>query len=108
MAGVDFDDVLIREVQKYSHLYDITSKNYRDSRMSEISWMSIAETCGRSSKECKDRWRYLRDQYVKRRKTFDENGLEFSGKRHKWKHFDALNFLSVFIKHRVNETLYVR
>lgn len=104
MTGGDFDDVLIAEVEKYSHLYDITSKNYRDAKMAELSWISIAETCGRSPKECKDRWRYLRDQYVKRRKTFDENGgAEMGAKRQKWRYFDALGFLSDFIKHRVNE-----
>lgn len=101
---MDFDERLIDEVRKFSNLYNTSCSNYKDSEMAQQSWQTIALSTNRSVKDCKDRWKYLRDQYAKKKKSMEGRSGDPGGKRHKWRFYDSLAFLSEHIKHRQTDT----
>ena len=71
-SGVE-DELLINEVQKYPNLYDTSLVEYRDHGRTEQSWISVGTLFeNRSWRESKDRWKYLRDQFTKCKRTWDE------------------------------------
>ena len=63
---MDFEERLIEEVRKFSHLYNTAHASYKDVEMTQQSWQTIAVTLNRSVTDCKERWKYLRDQFAKK------------------------------------------
>lgn len=59
------DQLLIEEVRLHECLYAITTKSNRDNQQRDQAWNDIAKTLGKSVEELKERWRYMRDRYVK-------------------------------------------
>ncbi|XP_041349472.1 uncharacterized protein LOC121368790 [Gigantopelta aegis] len=95
------DELLINEVRKYPNLYDTGLVEYRDHGRTEQSWIAVGSILEkRSWREVKDRWKYLRDQYTKCKRSQVGRSGDPAVKKHKWKYFDLLNFLSDHVKHR--------
>ncbi|XP_069173468.1 uncharacterized protein [Procambarus clarkii] len=95
---------LIAKVREHPHLYDVHHKDYKDSRKCIQTWSQIAKDigCPGEWKMCKERWRTLRDVYVRNRKSIMVG--DAVRKRPKWRFFDQMNFLHSYINHRAPET----
>ncbi|TMW42604.1 hypothetical protein DOY81_012315, partial [Sarcophaga bullata] len=89
---MDIDDILIQEVKNHSILYDYSHSEYRNLKKKEREWREIAASTRMNVKECKKRWKGLRDSYKRcKKKDTKFNGV---GKtQRKWKYFSALQFL---------------
>lgn len=96
---------LINKVKQHPHLYDFNHKDYKDTQKCVQTWFNIAQELGISPEKwnvCKERWRTLRDVYVRNRKCYLMGG-ERAKKKNKWKYFDEMNFLHPYINHRAFE-----
>lgn len=95
---------LIAKVKQHPYLYDFNHKDYKDTLKCIQTWHGIANDLGLKGKWkiCKERWRTLRDVYVRNRKCYLVGG-ERARKRQKWKFFDQMNFLHSYINHRAFE-----
>ncbi|XP_038058020.1 uncharacterized protein LOC119729508 [Patiria miniata] len=97
------DVQLISAVREFPLLYDPTARNYRDPEIVTDAWREIAKAIGANEwTECKERWRKLRDAYVKVKKssTYQPIGNK---KPITWVHYEDMSFLADHIKHRGNE-----
>jgi len=88
------DEKLIEFVRNCPHLWDHSLQEYRDRSVCNRSWISIAEQLGGfTSKEARDRWRQLRDSFVRaKRNTIKKSGAGGEIKS-KWKFSEKMNFL---------------
>jgi len=59
------DRLLIEQVRLHEVLYAVTTKSNRDNQLRDRAWIEIASTLDRSVEDSKERWRYMRDRYVK-------------------------------------------
>ncbi|XP_063850037.1 histone H3.v1-like [Scylla paramamosain] len=99
-----WETALIDKVKQHPQLYDFNHKEYKEAQKCTQTWLSIAKQLGMPGrwKVCKERWRTLRDVYVRNRKSFLV-GRE-RGRWPRWKFFDQMNFLHAYICHRPAET----
>nr|CAH7717558.1 unnamed protein product [Callosobruchus chinensis] len=65
MAYVSNDELLIILVEQCAYLYDKASKSYKDERLKENTWKSIAEKLETEPAAAKQRWVNLRDRFVR-------------------------------------------
>ena len=92
---------MIEEVRKYPNLYNSSLVEYRDHERSEQSWISIGRLFpDRTWRETKDRWKYLRDQFTKLKRSGEGRSGDAGGKKPKWKYYDLMSFLTDHVKHR--------
>ncbi|XP_039647859.1 zinc finger protein 300-like isoform X3 [Perca fluviatilis] len=98
--GASFGERLCEEVRRYPHLYDRSVKEYNDSQMTLNSWQQIAQTLGKSETACRQKWRSLRDRYVKAKKKL-KGGSSKTGRIAYI--ISMLDWLSGFVKHRSTE-----
>lgn len=98
------EDSLIEKVKLHPHLYDINSIDYKDSKKCVNTWLAIANELGQPGewKICKERWRTLRDVYVRNKRCMSGQvvGGEVCTKKPKWKFFDQMDFLAPHVNHR--------
>ncbi|XP_045101132.1 uncharacterized protein LOC123498084 [Portunus trituberculatus] len=67
-----WESALIKKVKEHPQLYDFNHKDYKEALRSNHTWISVAEQLGMPGrwKICKEKWRALRDTYVRKRKGF--------------------------------------
>ncbi|XP_058510084.1 transcription factor Adf-1-like [Solea solea] len=90
---------LISEVEKYPIFYDPTHPYYTDNVKKEKTWITIATVLGADADLCRNRWRTLRDTYVRYRKkrlSFASAG----GAQKEWRYTDSMSFLNPHIYQR--------
>ncbi|KAB0797491.1 hypothetical protein PPYR_08484 [Photinus pyralis] len=63
------DEHLISFVSKNRSLFDSSAHDYKDSSVKEIKWVQIAAALNRTAKQCKVRWKHIRDYYRKQKKS---------------------------------------
>lgn len=98
----NFEAKLCQEVHKYPHLYDSSLTEYRDPIKIQNTWSIIAEKLTTDVNAVKKKWKYLRECYVKSRKSAQRRNSE--GRLGKpIKYHDMLVWLSPFVKHRKTE-----
>ncbi|MEQ2288056.1 hypothetical protein AMECASPLE_019040 [Ameca splendens] len=94
------DEQLIVEVENRTVLYDTTHPFYKDNSRKEKAWMEIAGTLGISADVCKNRWRNLRDLFVRyNKKTQLQNGSGGAPQK-EWKYQGMMCFLQPFLQPR--------
>ncbi|XP_065065919.1 uncharacterized protein LOC135691859 [Rhopilema esculentum] len=94
-----FEAKLIEEVQKHPHLYDSSSKEYRDAVKIQNSWEKISRNLNVTVEIVRKKWKYLRECYVKSRKISMGNWED--GRLSKANKYVAmLTWLAPFVKHR--------
>ena len=65
----NLEERLAEEVRKHANLYEVSARNYKDHQMSINSWEQISQNLGLSVKECKIKWKNMRDRYTCVRKS---------------------------------------
>ncbi|XP_062273625.1 transcription factor Adf-1-like [Scomber scombrus] len=91
------------EVRRYEHLYNSSSKNYKDSQMANNSWREISNNTGVAVVDCMKRWKNLRDKYFRLRKKHSRRSGDPGGQKvPAFYHF--LSWLAPHVKHRETES----
>ncbi|KAM4719291.1 uncharacterized protein FYW61_015127 [Anableps anableps] len=90
------DEQLIIEVENRTALYDTRHPLYKDNSQKE--WMEIAEVLGTTADQCKNRWKNLRDVFVRiNRRTQLPSG---SVPHKEWKYRGKMSFLLPYVQPR--------
>lgn len=63
-----FQAKLAKQVRQYKHLYDPSSRDYRDIDMAMYAWNEIATTLGKDEAFCRKVWKNMRDRFVRAKK----------------------------------------
>nr|XP_055044240.1 transcription factor Adf-1-like [Misgurnus anguillicaudatus] len=95
------EESLVVAVSSYPELYDFTNRNYHNINKKQLAWKKISLAIEISKEECKRKWKYLRDKYLKERRTEKEKQSGAEGGRHKrWKFMAIMSFLEPHVKER--------
>ncbi|KDR22277.1 transcription factor Adf-1-like [Zootermopsis nevadensis] len=98
--AVVMDVKLVHEVRKHPALYDPKIRSYKDSAEMDKSWLEIANELGMKPLNVKNRWRSLRDKFVREKKRLVLDGVASYRSRDPWPLLDDMSFLWDFINHR--------
>ncbi|XP_050293020.1 transcription factor Adf-1-like [Anthonomus grandis grandis] len=88
----ELDEKLIELVSGNEVIYDSNHKFYKDFNVRDDVWLAISSIVGKTVKDCKVRWRSLRDLYHRKKKD------QKMGKRMRisWEYMDSMSFLEKF------------
>ncbi|XP_041366613.1 uncharacterized protein LOC121381391 isoform X2 [Gigantopelta aegis] len=92
------NEKLIELVRRNTCIYDHAHPQHKDVIKIADVWASIAAVMEKGN-DWKSRWRYLRDNFVKKRKEMKtaENG-QCAKPSKKWQFYDQMSFLSSYLK----------
>nr|CAD7404693.1 unnamed protein product [Timema poppensis] len=93
------DEKLVEIVAKHPSLYDLENPLYKDQVIKDNAWKEVADHLRRSAKDCKKRWRNIKDTYNRRIKKGKGTGSSTSSKPEKWALAEMLSFLNK-VKHK--------
>ncbi|XP_073837030.1 uncharacterized protein isoform X2 [Musca autumnalis] len=93
-----FEKDLIALIQYEDVLYNSQHPNYRNVKLKLELWDEIARKLKKTVKQCRLKWKALRDQFIREHKRLKNRDNVESLPR--WKHYDALSFLQKFIKYK--------
>uniref|UniRef100_A0A1B0ANM7 MADF domain-containing protein n=1 Tax=Glossina palpalis gambiensis TaxID=67801 RepID=A0A1B0ANM7_9MUSC len=96
-----FEKELISLIHYEDVLYNSYNPNYRNVKLKLEVWDVIARKLKKSVKQCRLKWKALRDQFIREHKRLKNRENIESLPR--WKHYDALSFLQKYIKHKTND-----
>jgi len=97
---MEFDELLMNEVRKYSFLWNKDEKYYKDWRYKDGTWETIAKNLNSTSQTCKAKWKNLRDTFVKQYNGSHLGSGYAAPNELKWKHFESMLFIKDNIKIR--------
>ncbi|XP_059181674.1 zinc finger protein 211-like isoform X2 [Centropristis striata] len=97
-----FEERLCKEVRRHPNLYDTSLKEYYDGQILSKSWREIAQTLGKDENSCRQKWRYLRDRFVRARRKLRERSSRV--RPYIPACVSMLDWLSDFINHRTKES----
>lgn len=95
---------LIEYVRSAAHLWDHTRPDYKDLPKCKTSWECIAANLDIAVNDAKEKWRKLRDAYVRAKKMSKSKSGDGGSTVVKWKHAESMSFLDVCIRHRESES----
>ncbi|VVC40020.1 BESS motif,MADF domain,SANT/Myb domain,Myb-like domain [Cinara cedri] len=93
------DELLVEEVSKNQVIYDNSHEKHKDLHYKEIIWNKISPIVGRSTDDCKKRWRNIRDTYMKHKR---KPGTVSGTSKKKWALAENLSFLNNVIQYERN------
>ncbi|GIY13054.1 hypothetical protein CEXT_590071 [Caerostris extrusa] len=96
--SISFDELLINEVQKYPHLYDLSDANHKNKFMRENAWQQIGFAMERNADNCKDRFKYLQDKYHKEKNLMNLPSGSYSRIKKPWPLYSAMSFLEPYLQ----------
>ena len=92
-------ELLSEAVRQYEHLYNPSLVGYKDTQKCSNSWDEIASNMGMPVGVCVNKWKIIRDKYVREKKAMQSRSGDAGGKGvSPW--FISLSWLGVHIKHR--------
>ncbi|KAF5271830.1 hypothetical protein FQR65_LT05061 [Abscondita terminalis] len=95
-----YEEKLILLVQKYTDIYDVSSKNYHNQQIKDNIWEEIAKEMQKPVSECKKRWASLRDSFRKSLKSQETKSGQGSLKKRLWRFDKQMTFLRPFMANR--------
>lgn len=93
---------LCEEVQRHPCLYDLSSRDYKDTEKVSNSWKEIAQTLGVNESACRLKWKSLREKFVRARKKLHLKRRSSAAGRlvSVPRIYSFLGWLSAFVRHR--------
>lgn len=91
---------LFKIVHAYPFLYDTQHPDHKDALQTKNVWICVSKAMGDAGKNddfWKKRWRYQRDQYVRKRREIKTKSGEVAIKAARWKFMEELSFLDPFL-----------
>lgn len=98
------DERLCEVVRRYPHIYNSSLKGHKDVLRCTETWKEIAQTLGKDESFCRQRWKYLRDRYVKAKRKTGGKGGDASGSDRSPHIMTMLSWLSSFVRHRETDS----
>ncbi|XP_053169755.1 zinc finger and BTB domain-containing protein 40-like [Scomber japonicus] len=95
-----FEERLCEQIRRYPHIYNSSLREYKDNQLLLKSWRKVAQALGRDENFCRQKWKYLRDRYVRAKR-------KLKGRRcgpYSPIIISKLDWLSDFIRHRPTES----
>ncbi|XP_070854891.1 uncharacterized protein [Drosophila suzukii] len=93
-----FEKELITLIQQEDMIYNYDNVNYRNVKLKMEVWEEIARKLKKSVKQCRLKWKALRDQYAREHKRL--RTLMHIEATSRWKHYDSLSFLQKYMKQK--------
>jgi len=93
-----FEKELITLIQQEDMIYNYGNVNYRNVKLKMEVWEEIARKLKKSVKQCRLKWKALRDQYAREHKRL--RTLMHIEATSRWKHYDSLSFLQKYMKQK--------
>ncbi|XP_017127968.1 epidermal growth factor receptor substrate 15 homolog [Drosophila elegans] len=93
-----FEKELITLIQQEDMIYNYSNENYRNAKLKMEVWEEIARKLKKSVKQCRLKWKALRDQYAREHKRL--RTLMHIDATSRWKHYDSLSFLQKYIQQK--------
>ncbi|XP_017042428.1 mediator of RNA polymerase II transcription subunit 15 [Drosophila ficusphila] len=93
-----FEKELITLIQQEDMIYNYSNENYRNAKLKMEVWEEIARKLKKSVKQCRLKWKALRDQYAREHKRL--RTLMHVDATSRWKHYDSLSFLQKYIQQK--------
>ena len=106
MEKIQHNEDLIKAVRPYVSLYNKANTSHADDVKNQRLWERIAAEIGAEDvEEVKKEWRYLRNQYTKKRKASGITGSSGDGGdeaavTETWAHLNSMRFLDPYMKGR--------
>ncbi|XP_039487419.2 putative mediator of RNA polymerase II transcription subunit 26 [Drosophila santomea] len=97
-----FEKELIALIQQEDMIYNYGNENYRNAKLKMEVWEEIARKLKKSVKQCRLKWKALRDQYAREHKRL--RTLMHIDATSRWKHYDSLSFLQKYIQQKTLES----
>ena len=96
------EQIIIEAVSHYPYLWSIKDPVYRDQKAKDAAWTEVASRAGVTVDECKTKWKYLRDRYVRELKKtkFKRSEDEEGAVQSTWALFELMSFLESSVRHR--------
>ncbi|XP_069678811.1 uncharacterized protein [Periplaneta americana] len=103
MAATEFEELLISYVQEKEFLYDKTNVQYKNVRIKENAWCTIADILNSDAETVKKKWDNLRDRFV--RALRDSTAIPPSGsgaqqKKNNFSLYNSMLWLAPYIRKR--------
>ncbi|XP_068149856.1 putative uncharacterized protein DDB_G0271606 [Drosophila tropicalis] len=95
-----FEKELITLIQQEDMIYNYGNENYRNAKLKMEVWEEIARKLRKSVKQCRQKWKALRDQYAREHKRLRTLMPHLDSISSRWKHYDSLNFLQKYIQQK--------
>ncbi|XP_001352968.3 putative uncharacterized protein DDB_G0287113 isoform X1 [Drosophila pseudoobscura] len=96
-----FEKELITLIQQEDMIYNYGNENYRNAKLKMEVWEEIARKLKKSVKQCRLKWKALRDQYAREHKRL-RTMMQIEATS-RWKHYDTLSFLQKYIQQKALE-----
>ncbi|XP_064545718.1 putative mediator of RNA polymerase II transcription subunit 26 [Drosophila montana] len=93
-----FEKELIILIQQEDMIYNYSNQNYRNVKLKLEVWDEIARKLKKPVKQCRQKWKALRDQYAREYKRL-KTQLHIDATS-RWKHYDSLGFLQKYIQQK--------
>ncbi|XP_017840587.1 probable basic-leucine zipper transcription factor R isoform X2 [Drosophila busckii] len=93
-----FEKELISLIQQEDMIYNYSNQNYRNVKLKLAVWDEIARKLKKPVKQCRQKWKALRDQYAREYKRL-KTQLHIDATS-RWKHYDSLSFLQKYIQQK--------
>ncbi|KAF5279345.1 hypothetical protein FQR65_LT15380 [Abscondita terminalis] len=91
------EEQLILLVEKYDFLYDLQHPKYSNQVVRENAWEEIAAKMKFSSKDCKQKWKALRDSYKRAIGSRRHKSGQAAKKVRLWKFEREMSFLEKYV-----------
>ena len=103
MDSALFEEILIEEVRKHQNLWKISLTTFADKQAAQNSWEDVCKTLSNikiavTPDECRKKWKYLRDNFVKQKKKEDSRSGDPATSSVTWKYYKSLSFLKTTMK----------
>ncbi|XP_069704989.1 uncharacterized protein [Periplaneta americana] len=96
----EFTEALIEKVREYVFLYDTGHPDYKNILKKAEAWRDISEELGKSSETVKQKWKNLRDSYIKYKRFIKGTTRQAAKKYQKWPWSNHLEFLDYTLRPR--------
>ncbi|KAH8260921.1 hypothetical protein KR044_000636, partial [Drosophila immigrans] len=93
-----FEKELITLIQQEDMIYNYSNQNYRNVKLKLEAWDEISRKLKKPVKQCRQKWKALRDQYAREYKRLKTQMHVDAISR--WKHYDSLGFLQKYIQQK--------
>uniref|UniRef100_A0A034W5S2 Transcription factor Adf-1 n=1 Tax=Bactrocera dorsalis TaxID=27457 RepID=A0A034W5S2_BACDO len=91
---------LIKAVKRHPCLFDRSSTDFRNQYLKEEAWVAAAISTGASVEQCKQRWKSLRDRFVREVVSQQSKPESAAKEKNKWCYFELLSFLTKHVNPR--------
>uniref|UniRef100_A0A034W6W4 Transcription factor Adf-1 n=1 Tax=Bactrocera dorsalis TaxID=27457 RepID=A0A034W6W4_BACDO len=94
------EEKLIEAVKLHPCLFDKSSLLFRDKMLKEKAWKAASIATGASVEQCKQRWKSLRDRFVREVVLQQAKTDDAAEEKNEWCYFELMRFLTKHVNPR--------